>query len=468
MSGTAFDLNVVRVLEHWSAASALRELIANALDEAVLSKTSSPEISFEPKSRTVRIRDYGRGLRHEHLTQNESNEKLSHPKTVIGKFGVGLKDALAVFDRLEISVSISSRHEDMVLARYPKNGFPDITTLHVIVQPPAKPTFVGTEIVLSPIAETVLEEAKGLFLQWAGDHVLERTSAGAVLLRAEDGPARIYVNGLLVATEDEFLFSYDITSLTAALRKALNRERTNVGRTAYSERVRAILLATLSEEVAQELADDLSNYQEGTMHVETSWNEVGLHAVGILNAQGQKLFLTPQQVEDSPELIGRAKSDGYDIIIVPPTLANRFDAIVDTNGDPIVDASVWTQRWIDSFVFDFVHYSDLTDKEQKVFDKRKNVMKLVGGEPSNVVEVKISNALRGDYPGAPDNYGGVWLEDEGLIVIRRDQLRSIEDFAGTLLHELVHATSGSEDQSIGFENQLTALIGKLAANVISN
>jgi hypothetical protein len=204
------------------------------------------------------------------------------------------------------------------------------------------------------------------------------------------------------------------------------------------------------------------------MHVETGWNEVGLHAVGILNAQGQKLFLTPEQVADSPELIGRARTDGYDIVIVPPTLADRFGAIRDTNGDRIVDAGVWTEQWIESFVFEFVDRSDLTKKERKVFDKLDKVMKLVGGQPSNVEEVKISNSLRTDYPGAPDSYGGVWLSDKSLIVIRRDQLESIEVFAGTLLHELVHATSDAQDQSIEFENELTALIGKLAADAISN
>ena len=468
MSGNAFDLNVVQVLEHWSAASALRELIANALDEAVLSKSASPDILYEPASQTVRIRDYGRGLRHEHLTQNESDEKLAHPKTVIGKFGVGLKDALAVFDRLGISVSITSRHEDMLLARYPKHGFPDVTTLHVLVEPPSQPRFEGTEITLCPIDEAALEEAKGLFLQWAGDHVLERTPAGAVLQRSDNGPARIYVNGLLVATEDDFLFSYDITSLTAALRKALNRERTNVGRTAYSERVKAILLATQSEEVAQSLADDLSNYQEGTMHVETSWNDVGLHAVGILNAQGLNLFLTPEQVANSPELVGRARGDGYEIVIVPPTLAERFGTITDTNGGPIVDARVWTQRWNDSFVFDFVDRTELTGKERNVLDKLEEVTKLVGGQPSNVVAVRISKSLRTDYPGAPDNCGGVWIGEEGLIVIRRDQLGSLALFAGTLLHELVHAISGAQDQSIEFENELSTLIGQLAADAISN
>jgi hypothetical protein len=40
----------------------------------------------------------------------------------------------------------------------------------------------------------------------------------------------VYVKGLLVAEEPNFLFSYNVTRLSAALRRALNRERSNVGR----------------------------------------------------------------------------------------------------------------------------------------------------------------------------------------------------------------------------------------------
>ena len=120
------------------------------------------------------------------------------------------------------------------------------------------------------------------------------------------------------------------------------------------------------------------------------------------------------------------------------------------------------------FVFDFVDRTNLTARERKVFDKLDEVMQLVGGQPSNVAAVKISNSLRTDYPGAPDNCGGVWIDEENLIVIRRDQLQSIEVFAGTLLHELVHAIGGAHDQSIEFENELTLLMGEIAAKAISN
>ena len=42
----AFDLNVEKVLEHWSPAHALREVIANALDEhALLGRAIGPRSS---------------------------------------------------------------------------------------------------------------------------------------------------------------------------------------------------------------------------------------------------------------------------------------------------------------------------------------------------------------------------------------------------------------------------------------
>jgi len=84
-----FDLNIEEVLEDWEVYHAIREIIANAIDEQVLTNTQDIEIKKE-KNYFV-IRDYGRGIRYDHLTQNENEEKISNPELVIGKFGVGLK-----------------------------------------------------------------------------------------------------------------------------------------------------------------------------------------------------------------------------------------------------------------------------------------------------------------------------------------------------------------------------------------
>lgn len=94
MPGTeSFDLNIDDMLSHWEVSDALRELIANAIDESRLSGTPEPDIAYDVHGKTVSIRDWGRGLEVEHLVQNESREKFDAGFT-IGRFGVGLKDAL--------------------------------------------------------------------------------------------------------------------------------------------------------------------------------------------------------------------------------------------------------------------------------------------------------------------------------------------------------------------------------------
>jgi DNA gyrase/topoisomerase IV subunit B len=98
MTIRAFDLNIEEVLENWEVEHALREIIANALDEQVLSETAEIEITKDEQG-DWHILDHGRGLRIEHFTQKENPEKLNATSGVIGKFGVGLKDALATFHR---------------------------------------------------------------------------------------------------------------------------------------------------------------------------------------------------------------------------------------------------------------------------------------------------------------------------------------------------------------------------------
>jgi len=197
-----FDLNIERVLENWTVAHALREVIANALDEQALTGSREPQIF--------------------------------------------LKDALATFDRHRIAVVIKSRHGDITTGKQAKHGFDDIQTLHALITDPSDPGFIGTEFIMhgTALGERQVEEAKALFLRYSGDEELGVTPFGTVLRRKDNrGRARIYVNGLRVAEEENFLFSYNITSPTAALRRALNRERSNVGRSAYTDRVKSTMLA---------------------------------------------------------------------------------------------------------------------------------------------------------------------------------------------------------------------------------
>lgn len=453
-----FDLNIERVLENWSVVDAIREFIANALDEAALTGTAEPSVT-SPDGICWIVRDFGRGLRYEHLTQNENAEKLANPEKVVGKFGVGLKDALATFDRHRVAVSLRSAHCDITTDLRSKHGFEDVRTLHALVEPPSDPTLVGTEIVLRGRAAGArqIESAKSLFLHYSGDEVLEHTQLGEVLKRSE-AMAYVYVNGLRVATEERFLFSYNVTSLTKRLRKALNRERSNVGRTAYASRVKEILKSTSDERVIDALVEDLQLFDRGKNHDETEWLDVGLHACRHLNARSKILFVTASEAMWATAAIDRARGDGYRIVIVPDTLRRKLPQNADVHGQAIRDLDEFEREWEDSFVFEFVDPAELTPAEQKVWSTLEAVFEARGGRPKRVREVLISETMRSS-PGSYVEAVGLWQPADGRIILKRDQLRSVKAFAGTVLHETAHALSGWGDVTREFERTLTDEIG---------
>jgi hypothetical protein len=462
----AFDLNIEKVLEHWSVPFAIRELIANALDEQALTGTADPVI-YKDAARCWHISDGGRGVRYEHLTQNENEEKRRHPQ-VIGQFGMGLKDALAVFDRRGVGVTISSPHATITTGRRPKEGFPDVITLHALVAAPAEPRRVGTDVTLYGVKDADVETAKRFFLRYSGEKLLEDTEYGAVLARTDARqPARIYVKGLLVAEEPNFLFSYNITKLSAPLRRALNRERSNVGRSAYSDRVKAILTSCHSTAVAGPLADDLNAYSAGQLHDELAWRDVTLHACRVLQTNEKVLFVTAWQMAEGTAQIRYARDDGYRIVVVPEDIARSLGGLTDLNGKPLIDLDRYRNEWNSSFSFAFVDPATMTGAERAVYARTYDIA-AVGGINlgQSKAAVLISETMRLSDTGDP--VLGIWEAAERRIVVRRDQLASLSGYAGTLLHEIGHMASGTTDGTLDFESELTRLLGITAAAALGH
>jgi len=459
-----FDLNIEKILEGWEVKHAIREVIANALDEQVLSSTQDITISAD-RSSNWHIRDFGRGIRYENLTQNENPEKLKNAGKVIGKFGVGLKDALATLNRRSIRVHIRSAHCDISLVEAAKYGFDDVITLQAAVRPASSPKMAGSDFELQGVSAADIKAAKDLFLCFSGDRVLDNTPYGQILERTAGRDARVYVTGLLVAEEERFGFSYNITSLTTAMRRALNRERTNVGRTAYTERVKGMLLSSQSEEVAQVLAADLSNIERGAQHDEVGWTDVAVHACQILNARKKVVFVTASELGSARDSIDHAKEDGYDVIAIPDNVRRSLAGLKDIQGNPVRDLSVYQAEWNSSFEFKFVSRDKLTLAERKIFDCWQRIVNLVGGLPVQVREVKISETMRPDF-GTGRECQGLWEPEKKRIIIKRSELGNITSFAGTLLHEITHANSGCLDVSREFENALTEVIGQLSSTCL--
>lgn len=322
-----FDLNIEQVLEHWEPEHAVREIIANALDEQFLTK--SKEIEIYKSGKRWYIRDFGRGIQYSHFTQNENQEKLASP-FLIGKFGVGLKDALAVFHRKGIGVEINSRYGHISLTMAQKSGFDD-QTLHAVFSNPIDETFVGTEFIIDGISDTAIEKAKAMFLCFNSSlKLLEKTKYGEVYQYAKK-PAIIYINGVQVAIEENFLFSYNITNINAQIKKALNRERSNVGRTAYSDTIKNILRQCKSNSVLVPLVNDLQNIMSGTNCDESSWVDVATHAAKTLNKDDNVVFMTPaQRATMSNQQVEILEQSGKTLILVTDNVYGKIEDFVST------------------------------------------------------------------------------------------------------------------------------------------
>ena len=459
-----FDLNIEKILENWDIYHAIREVIANALDEQILTRTKQIGIR-KTEDGWWHIIDFGRGLNYHHLTQNENEEKLSNDK-LIGRFGVGLKDALATFYRHGVNVKIKSKYGTITLKTASKVGFEDIITLHAEIYPSDNPQMVGTDFCLFGCTEEDIEKAKSLFLIFSGDKVLEKNRYGEVLEK-QGSTSCIYINGVKVAEESNFLFSYNITSLKTKKKKALNRERTNVGRTAYTTRIKDILKDCSSDTVIQQLVDDFQKFGSGIRHDELSWNDVAMYASRkISEIEEDTTFVSTEDLKNDPSLIDDMKRNGFNPVVVPENLIKRME---DYNagaeeGRILVTANQYLIDEQKRFNPKIVEIDSLSSSERTIFEMTDNILNLIGGKPNTVKEILIvDNIYKSEYLSETV---GLWDPEENRILIKRDQLKSIKAYAGTLLHECAHAISKASDVSRDFEEELTKIIGILVSDIL--
>jgi hypothetical protein len=459
MSIRSFDLNIEEVLENWEVHHALREVIANALDEQLL--TNSGEIQIlQDRQGKWRIRDFGRGIRIEHFTLNEDLEKLSSPLPIIGKFGVGLKDALATFQRRGVGVLIQSTHGTFRLRRESKHGFEDIVTLHVEFDDSSK-DIKGTEFILSDVTAEQISKAKSLFLKFSNERILDTNAYGQILSR-RSGPGRVYILGVFAAEEPNFLFSYNITNLTQSMKKRLNRERLNVGRTTYADRVKAILKNANSEVVREGLIDQVRARARGDQCDEMSWIEISQLALNLMHQKRQVAYVTETELQTRPDLIGSAKTDGYEVVVISDRQKSKAEDQVRTGGPELRTLQVYAREYDDSFQYEFVDERDLSRQEKSIYDLTSRVLELVGISRHRAPKVRISETVR----LTSTDTDGVWDSSINAIVVKRNALRSLRSYAGTLLHEAAHATTGAPDVSRMLENVLTSYLGMIAEAAI--
>ena len=454
-----FDLNIEEVLENWETHHAIREIIANALDEQLITRSKPIEI-FRAKTGPWIIRDYGRGIRIEHFTLNENEEKLSYPSGIIGKFGVGLKDALATFNRRGVGVRIFSPVGIYKLHRAKKHSFENIITLHVSFH--ERPiNIVGTAVELTGVSIEDISQAKSLFLKFSNSQVLEETPYGQIFERGRD-TAHIYINGVLASEEPNFLFSYNITNLTEAMKKRLNRERINVGRMTYTDRVKSILKSATSRKVLDLLANEATRRATGEQSDELQWIEISKLAYNLLHERRSVAYVTEDELQSRPEIMDNLHRDGYQVVVVNEREKVKLSDQIDSGGLRVRTIETYTQEYNDSFEYSFVDPERLSFAERRIVKLTVPILSLIEGANKSGLKVLISETMR----ITSDSTGGVWDSQLGAIVIKRSQLSSLKIYAGILLHEAAHALTGTVDATREFEEVLTQYLGQVAVTAL--
>jgi len=162
-------------------------------------------------------------------------------------------------------------------------------------------------------------------------------------------------------------------------------------------------------------------------------------------------------------MIEEARIQGRDVVTLPRNIRDRLRGQTDLEGHPIVGLDVFTQIYNAGFRFTFIDEGALTAREREIYRARDAIVRAGGGLPGNVEQILISETMRPDASGRSESVLGLWETSERRIIVRRSELRSLAAFAGTLLHEVVHARSGFGDGTRAFEDALTDMIGQLAA-----
>lgn len=469
-----YDLNIQNILEDWKPEDAIREFISNALDETKLSQTNQEPNIFKDSDGLWHIRDYGRGLKPNSFIQNESEEKLNR-NDMIGKFGIGLKDAIATLVRNKISFYILADQERYDAEYRIKTGGSNELTIHMVASPiPKTQRIQGTDVIIA-CTDQQIQNAKEKFSQYGSMKVLASTDLGEIIQKPFFGPAKIYFNGLEIAQEEDFIFSYNITKPTLQLKKSLNRERKNVGKTAYAKRIQDMYKNLEEKAVMDILLDHIIDRDFSLSELEYSEIMASVLQWSAQDSQASqdKVFVSQSFMEKNPSMIADiSERQDKKIVILPDTSYKKIETFnkntqnaknfaYGQNTINTFDQIMRTEE--ENFNPEVISFSDLTKKEKNVFKLAQAIVNKVS-RPHQFKAIKVAQSLYSYEEGSQTI--GLWSPKDQTIYIRRDQLNSSSAFLGTLLHEITHAQTGTYDVTRAFESSLSQVIGHLAASLV--
>lgn len=440
------DLNIgENYLSDWEVYYAIREIIANALDEQ-----QNGEIQMIPKNEDEYIiRDFGSGLEIENFIMKGSNKATKN--NVIGKFGVGLKDALGVLTDNGISVEIKTPKYWLELHMKEKSKTTKVKTLHVYVYEHNEVGFKGTEFTLKNCKREYIEQAKAEFLRFKDPKitVVEETFYGDIL-KKENNKADIFINGMKISEDGNLTFSYNIKNISSSLKKALNRERKYVSRDAYREDIKKIISNCRKIYVLDIFEKQLKRTSNDDSYSEIKWNDVLTKVCNyILSKYNSKhvRFIGNRDAKENKELYDLL-CESKDTVIFDVSQKIKEDIIKykkNINEDNLfIDDSIIAEGSL-------LSSEELNESQAKVLNESISIVKEIDFIKNDYVSSLLDNIKISRVPG------GSGLNKEVGIVIPLNSLIDVE----TCTVKIINVISSLGTNSAEFKDRIVANLIKI-------
>ncbi len=425
-----FDLNIGKnYLSDWKISLALREIIANALDE-------DENAIVAIKNEGIVIKDKGKGLKPEHFIYQETEKRDRDDKN--GKFGVGLKDAIGVLSSRGVKVEIKSKGYRYNFEMKEKNKGSGYETLHATIKEIKEDSLEGTEFRIFNCSKSAVEEAKLQFIKFQTPQVLAKTIKGDVIDKGIDDKASIYLNGMKISEDSNLRFSYNITNPSSTIKKGINRERQYVSRTVYQKDISKILENVDDETVLNKLVEQMERSYEDKNYAEIKWKSIAIKTSKYILKNGNVIFISNEDIDKRNDLYKEVVLDkNIRSIKVSPKIKETLKSIY----------SEKDKVFLEDFEFELketVSINDLDVNEKKVLEEVVELLKGIDGLRGELY--LLDNVIISKENIAYKN------TKENSIVIPREALSSINSCSSSIIDAIAsvrHASAQFKNNFIG-------------------
>ncbi|MEG0296610.1 MAG: hypothetical protein RR620_07805 [Clostridium sp.] len=313
----SIDLNIGQAyLTDWSVGMALRELIANAIDE-----TSDGEVNIKKLSDVKwKIENKVSEIQPENFLINEGVK--ANKKGKIGKFGIGLKDSISVLMSNGIKVKFITSEYIFDAVYEVKSKIVKQKSINIKVMK-SNSKFVGTQVILENCKDIYMDEAKQYFLKYRGEpSKVIKTIYGDILVENKKKyNGTIYFNGMKIASENTFLYSYNIKLEDKELKKGISRERNQVSKDVYMSSVKRIINSLEDEkdkDTLNKYFERIYKSRDGSLSGELIYKEIQIRIFKYLAYNKIRAIIFPVNKDSSMVTLYRqvSKNSIYKIIVL--------------------------------------------------------------------------------------------------------------------------------------------------------